>query len=490
MKNKKINLSLFIMIGVSFLTQVLSLCKSSLVAGSFGTGDAMDAFNLANSIVTFVFGFVASGISTVVIPEYANKRNKKAVDTFITLVYSVMIIVVAVIILLRVQIVSVLSNRGDVFSNLTAYILVPLLLAQYLTSFANITVAHFHSEGMYSTPRIISAICHVCVIITLLLANNLDILQYTFIIVASLVFNFLLDVIIAIKSGWHYKPTVALNEDSKLLFKRIVPIIVSTGVYQLSLMVDTTISSFLDVGKLSILSYSSQISTMVHAVLVGNLTTYIYPKITKRIAETGYQKEFWKNTAVFHAIVCLVSSGFLTVGLEGISLLFQHGTFTAEASKMVFIGAAIYVIGQQPGIIRDLIYRYFYACGNTKVPGINSIIVSVLNIVISILLVWLIGFYGIIIGTVVASTISLGIVLIHFKKNFGLDESFITIIGRYMVSTIIFIATVLVVYLTKYYIPISNDLVSIFVFGTETVVIYAVFYLLLNRKTISNFKNW
>ena len=449
----------------------------------------MDAFNLANSIVTVVFGFVASGISTVVIPEYANKRNKKAVDTFITIVYGVMIIVIAVIILLRVQIVGVLSNRGNVFTNLTAYILVPLLLSQYLASFANITVAHFHSEGMYTTPRIISAICHVCVIITLLYVKSINIFQYTFIFTASLIFNFFLDVIIAIKSGWHYKPTVALNEDSKLLFKRIVPIIVSTGVYQLSLMVDTTISSFLDVGKLSILSYSSQISTMVHAVLIGNLTTYIYPKITKRITESGYQIEFWKNTAVFHAIVCLMSAGFLTVGLEGISLLFQHGTFTAEDSKMVFIGAAIYVVGQQTGVIRDLIYRYFYACGNTKIPGINSVMVSVLNIVISILLVWLIGFYGIIIGTVIASTISLAIILIRFKRNFGFDEKFVTIIGRYFVSTMIFLATVVVVYLTKHCIPISNDLVSILVFGSETVVVYAVFSLLFNRKTISSIIN-
>ena len=56
MKTRKFDLSLIIMIAISLLTQVLSLLKSSIVAGSFGAGSDMDAYNLANNIVTFAFG--------------------------------------------------------------------------------------------------------------------------------------------------------------------------------------------------------------------------------------------------------------------------------------------------------------------------------------------------------------------------------------------------------------------------------------------------
>ncbi len=174
---------------------------------------------------------------------------------------------------------------------------------------------------------------------------------------------------------------------------------------------------------------------------------------------------------------------------EGVSLLFQRGAFTAEASKMVFIGSAIYIVGQQTGVIRDLIYRYFYACGDTRIPGINSITVSILNIVISLVLVSLIGFYGIILGTVLASLISLGIILIWFKKKFGFDEKIMVIIGRYFISMSVFAATVVIVYMTKHFLPISNNLVSLFVYGAETVVIYTVLSVLFNRKTLVNFKN-
>ena len=132
MKTKKFNFTLIIMMVISLLTQVLSLLKSSIVAGSFGVGSDMDAYNLANNIVTFVFGFVASGISTIIIPEYANKRNKKAVDTFITVIYGIVIVVVALMIMLRVQIAGMFNDRGEMYTNLVANILVVLLLYQLL----------------------------------------------------------------------------------------------------------------------------------------------------------------------------------------------------------------------------------------------------------------------------------------------------------------------------------------------------------------------
>ena len=58
-----------------------------------------------------------------------------------------------------------------------------------------------------------------------------------------------------------------------------------------------------------------------------------------------------------------------------------------------------------------------------------------------------------------------------------------------MISTLIFVATVVVVYLTKSVVLISNDLISLFVFGIETIIVYVVLSLCFNRKTLVNIKN-
>lgn len=480
----KFKFSLILMIMISFATQILSLLKSSIVASNFGTGVSMDAYNLANNIVTFAFSFVASGISTIIIPEYANKRNKKSVDTFITMIYGIMIIVVISMIVLRVKLVGLFGNQDEMVTNIVANILIVLLLAQYLLSITNITVAYFQCEGLYNIPKIISLITQLCVIIALVFVKGINIIQYTQIIALGFFINFVLDIFIAFKLGWRFKPALLFNEETKKMFSRFIPIVISTGVYSLTLMIDTTLSSFLETGKLSVLSYSSQISSMLNTILVGNLTIYLYPKISKEIKKEGYQRKFWRSTSVLHAIVCLVSAVFLTVGYNAVIFLFQRGKFTSEDSKMVFTGASIYVVGQQISIIRSIIYRYFYALGDTKTPGINSIEVSIMNVAFSLILVNVIGFYGIIVGTVLASVVSLLMILFRFGKIIGFEELPWSILGRYFKSFLIFAVTVTIVYLTKYTISISQNIISILFFGVETVIIYTLLSLIFNRKVL------
>ena len=159
------------------------------------------------------------------------------------------------------------------------------------------------------------------------------------------------------------------------------------------------------------------------------MLTYYYPKIVKKIDTDNDQKSFWKQTILFHLIVCLVIAGFTTVGYEAVELLFKHGTFTEEAARFVYVGALIYIIGQQTEVVRDLIYRYFYAKGVISVTAKNGIVVSVVNILVSITLVHFIGFLGIFFGTIIASLVSLIMMFIKFHTFFGFAESFKSIIG-------------------------------------------------------------
>lgn len=133
-------------------------------------------------------------------------------------------------------------------------------------------------------------------------------------------------------------------------------------------MVDSTIAARLETGEITVLSYASQISNIINTLLIGNLLTYYYPKIVRKQILIMI-KIILKQTILFHLIVCLVIAGFTTVGHETVMLLFQHGTFTEEAARLVYVGALIYIIGQQTEVVRDLIYRYFYAKGITSVAA-------------------------------------------------------------------------------------------------------------------------
>lgn len=485
MENKKQSknyIALIIMIILSIVSQILTLARTSVVAKNFGATSAMDAFGLSNSVATLIFGFITAGISTIIIPSYINKE-KKHVDSFITLIYGIISIVVVLIILFRYQIVGSFSNRDDVYIGLACDILIIILAAQFFQAIINITAAFFQSENRFNIPKIINLFSQIFVIVLLLVFKNLTIIEYTFIVAGGILFNFIFDIAVAFFLGWRYKPSFHFNNsETKIILKKFIPIMISAGVYQLSLFIDTLITERLGVGKISILSYSTQIISMVQTVVIGNLMIYIYPKIIKGVKEKSEKMVFWNQTEVFYTITIMLIAGFIVIGKEGIVVLFQRGAFDSNTTSAVYLCTSLYLFGMQFNVLRDMIYRYFYAVGNTKTPSANSMMVSILNIIISLVLVVFMGFYGVVIGTVASSIISTFVIYIRFSKKLGLGSPWILIVGKYFRNLIIAFISIIIVLITKYFLPISNPLVAIFVYGIQLVAVFFIIEFIFNRK--------
>lgn len=483
LKDYRNSFSLILMIIITGITQILTLMKSSLVAGIFGTGVEIDAYNLANSIVSFLFGFIAAGISTVIIPNYVKKTNRKNVDTFITALYGLIAFVVFILIIFRYQIIGVFSNRDELFVNICCNTLIILLLANYLLAISDVTVVYFQCKGKYNLPKIVSLIAQLIVVVILFFYPNLTISQYTYIIAIGLFINFLLDTIFAFKEGWRVYPSLALfSPGTKKLFGIFLPIVFSTGIYKLSLMIDSTLAARLQTGQITILSYASQISNIINTILIGNLLTYYYPKIVEKVDTIDGQQSFWNQVILFHLIVCLVIAGFTTVGHETVELLFRHGTFSEDAAKFVYIGALIYVVGQQTDVVRDLIYRFFYAKGNTTVAAKNSVIISVVNITVSIILVYFIGFFGIFFGTIIASLISLIVMFFKFNAYFEFVISIKSIAKALLKNNLVVIITITIIVFLKKLIVFNSLLLQIFIYGILTVFVFCILSLVFHKN--------
>lgn len=486
--NKNIIL-LIMMVLITCATQVITLMKSSAVAGIFGVSSEMDAYNFANSIVSFIFGIIASGIPTIIIPSYVKREDRAITDSFLTIIYGVLLISIIVLAALRYQIVSMLSGRNEIFVNIVCQILLVLLLAQYLMAITNVTIAYAQCANRYNTPKIINLLSQLLVVVILLNIRDISIYEYTWIIAGGIILNFGLNILFSIRLGWRYKPSFHIRSvEIKKKFAMFIPILFSSGIYQLVLFIDSIIVTQLDTGKLTLLSYSSQIASMTNSLLIGNLLIYAYPKIVARIGDKTGQKIFWEQTFLFHSIVCLVIAGFATVGREGVVLLFQHGSFNSQDAYRVYIGALIYIIGQQTDVVRDLIYRYFYAKENTKTTAYNSMIISIINIVLSILLIFLFDFYGIILGTILASVISLIMIIIKFDKVFRIDIPISNLLGQYIKNLIIMLGTILIVMYTKVVLGTDSIIISIFIFGCETVLVYLILTYLANKKILQILK--
>lgn len=483
--NKKAFFQLFIMIGLTILTQIVSILKTSTVASQFGAYVEMDAFNFSNNIGTFIFSFIGGGITTVLIPNLMKKNNEEGINIFISFLYTVAFAILMCVYFLRKLIVRGLSSGNDEFISISCNIMIITLITQYLNSFLGATNAIFQCRDKFNLPKLINLITTIILVGLIICMPRLTIYKYAFYILITSVTNVIIQIYLVIKDGYKFKYKLDINNgEFKKMFKVFLPTVLSSGLYQFSLVIDTIISSNLGEGNVSILSYSNTLMIMVDAILLSNLMMYLYPKIAKSINNDNSQEKMFDLMILLNGIMILIVIEFFIVGKDGIALLYERGKFTSQITKFVYLGTLLYMLGIPTNAMRDLVYRYFYAKGDTITPFKNSVIVSVINIIVSIIMSRYVGVYGIIIGTVLTSYLSLAMILIRFNKKFKIKYSIFKLIIENIKIIVNSIIVIKVMSWIVSIVPISNLIVRILIYGSITTILYGIILLIFRSKVL------
>lgn len=481
--SKRSYYSLVLMIFITLLIQVCTLVKSSIAAKYFGISIEMDAFNFVNSIGTFVFSFIGAGITTILIPNMINDKKNKAIDYFITFIYTITFFIMLIIYFNRTWIVSTLTSSSSAFIEISCKLMMITLITQFINSFLGVTNSVFQCNEKFNLPKIITLVTGIVLVLLLLIDKNLNIYMYVTYISITTIINVIIQIYLAYRQGFKFKLLFNLkNNDFRKMVRLFIPTVLSTGLYQVSLMTDTIISSRLGDGQVSILSYSNTIMSMVNTLLLTNIMTFLYPKIVIEVKESKTHKKLFDLFILLNAIMILITLGFFIVGKEGIQVLYQRGKFTSSTTQSVFICSLIYMIGLPTNALRDLMYRYFYATGDTTTPFKNSLLISILNIVISIILARFIGIYGIIIGTVITSYMSLAMIFIRFNRKYGFNYNKSVFARENAKIIIVSLIVFILLYVMKNILVITNPFLSLGIYGSFTVLIYFVVLFLFKSQ--------
>ena len=476
------------MLLLSVVTQCMALLKSTVTAAAFGASMEMDAYNFSNNIILFLFSFLSSGITAVIIPAYVRKRNREDTDSFLTFLYLLVFGGTGLIYLLREPLIDLLTNRDLAFRQAAADVMFYTIIIQGVTGILAVTTAYYQVQNRYNTPKIILLACNCLAVALILLDKSLTIRRYLLFLSGAAVLNLVFDLAVAIRCGFRYRPCFSFQAPGfRELLAIFLPCVFSTGVYRIHSLVDSLIAASLGEGQLTILTYANLVVSLVNTIIIGNLTVYAFPKIVAHMEgkdERASQKALWDYSTLFQLAVCLLIAGFFTVGQEGINLLFLHGKFGADAARTVYLGSCVYLLGQENNIIRDLIYRYFFGKGNTKATFRNSVVVSCANLALSLVLVQFLGLYGIILGTILAGALSLAMILVKMKKHYGLFSEFRSFLLEYGRNNIVMVLTIGLVFLLKGLLPALPGILSIALYGLLTVALFALLAVLLRAKAL------
>lgn len=431
-------------------SKFLGFFRELSLSSMYGASNISDAYLVAISIPTVVFGFLSMGISAGYIPlsnTVINKEGDVKSHQFTSNVINILMIIctimIAIVLIFTKQIVLVFASGFDgetlriavQFTRIAVFSIYFFALVSVFSGFLQI-------RDNFLIPAIIGIPYNLILIGSILVSksSNEIILSYGFVI-ATISQLFLLYPFV-LKKGYRHKLTIKFNDPYVIdMYKMVTPIMLGVSVTQLNLLVDKTIASRIAVGGISALNYANTLISFVTGIFVLSIVVVFYPKISKLAVENdseGLNRVLKESVSTTFLFVIPSSVGFIVFSKEIIQLLFGRGVFTDQAIQLTSEALVYYSIGIAAIGLREILVKTLFALNDTKTPMINSIYGVILNVILNIILSAYMGIKGLAAATSISTIFTATLLFIKVRKTLSFQlANYFEVFTKILVSSII-----------------------------------------------------
>ena len=240
---------------------------------------------------------------------------------------------------------------------------------------------------------------------------------------------------------------VNFSSELKTLFKRMLPGVLGSGVYQINLFLDTFFATFVGGGALSWLSYAHHLFQLPIGIIGVAIGTALLPVLSHHI-HTGHaekaQYEFNRGLeiAFLMSLPCMI--GLYVLAEPIITILFERGAFKATSTLPTAYALKAFSIGLPAYMLTKALAPFFYAQGDTKTPVRIAAIGVAINAVLCFTLMQFWGHIGIALATGITVWINAGQYVVLLRKKISLDTCCKKRLYKIAVASIVMCAALLV----------------------------------------------
>lgn len=415
-----------------FLSKIIGCFREILVAKYFGATSQTDAFVVALIIPALIMGLFSSGLSTLIIPIYIEKRKKdvQKAKIFVNQIFFLwcaillgtsLLIFFFTPILVKSVAFGFKGERLDLAITLTRY-LIPIGFATVCIGFFT---GLFQARKQFLYPTLIGVIGNILIIISLVFfRTKLGLNSWTFGQILHAVFSFFaLFWVLRQNSFFHnfflkYIDWVEIKHFFILLF----PLVLASGIATLNQIIDKTIASSLQIGSIAILDFAQKTFNIPLSLLVMPLVVAIFPTFSSLALEKNKEADYayTLKKALSLSWYIIIPATFILVVLcqPIVKLLFQRGAFSAEATAITAFTVSMYSLGLFAYAANYFLISVFYSFKNTKAPLIISAVIVAINILGNIILSRILGVAGIGLATAIAAIVGFVLFLSILHKRY------------------------------------------------------------------------
>jgi putative peptidoglycan lipid II flippase len=409
-KNKLTVPSAALILGVTSLgSNILGMIRSRMIASQFGASHTTDIFYASFKIPDLIFSLLVLGaVASAFIPVFVDSLSKKdkeeanrVASNFLnflllcTLVLSVVVFVLArklVPFLLPGFFANGAPDAGTFETTVNATRI--MIISPIIFAISGVFGAILNSHKKFLAYALAPLVYNIGIIIGIMFfVNKFGNPVYGLLagVLLGAVLHMLIQLPSVLLTGFKYRPLLVFGKYRlPEIIKLMAPRVLSIGVGQINLLVDTVIASyFTRIGGITILTFANDIQTLPTVVFGISIATAIFPYLTEHHTN-GERKEFMKafseSARKIMYFMIPASIGIIALRAQIIRLVFGAGNFDWQSTYWTTKALAFFGIGLVAQGLIPLLIRAFYALKDTKTPLVISAITMVTNVLLSVTL--------------------------------------------------------------------------------------------------------
>jgi putative peptidoglycan lipid II flippase len=422
-------------------SRVLGLVRDQVLAFYFGAGDAMDAFRVAFRIPNLVRDLFAEGaMSAAFVPTFTREltlEGKPRAWQLANAVITALIPVTGMLVIAGIVFAEPLVRLyADGFDQVPGKIALTVYLARLMTPFltlvalAAVMMGMLNALGHFFIPALSPAMFNVATIaITVALvpfAPALGVQPIVLVAISTLVGGLgqlLIQWRPLKQEGYVYRPSFQFTDPALgRVLLLMGPGTIGMAATQINVFVNTQFATGQGTGAVSWLDYAFRLMYLPIGLFGVSIAAASTPALS-RLAATKDMPQM--RTTIASAIGLMLALnvpatvGLITLAQPIVALIFEHGKFTAADTEATARALRFYALGLVGYSIVRIVSPAFYALHRSRIPVIASVSSVVANIALNIVLVRIMGFAGLALGTSIAAMVNALLQVIMLRQALG-----------------------------------------------------------------------
>jgi putative peptidoglycan lipid II flippase len=421
-----------IIVSATLVGRILGVARDTAAAYFFGANANTDAFNLAYRLPYLLTLMVAGALTATFVPLFsyrlATGRRREATELSVNLGNIICLALVVVTVVLIIVAPWIIPLLGFGFKPATAgkavFLFRILMLGFVFDGLGGLLVGMLNSLRRFALAAFAPAVGTVAtVVITIAFARGLGITALAIGSVAGSVIGMAVLFPGLRDQEIHYRPRIDWRDPAvREVGGMVWPILLGSAVGKISIFSDQVLGSLLAAGSITSLSYADKLFQVPLGLFVAGIAVPIFPLLSEQVAARAPERvnatlDFSLRLMGFLLVPATV--GLVLLRYPIIGLLWQHGKWAADDTGRTAWALLFLALGLYSYAGRDILTRVFYAYHDTRTPVKISVATVAINIGFSYLFMQFIGVGGLTLGTTVALTVNLLVLVWLLHRKIG-----------------------------------------------------------------------